>query len=92
VAAADKTPDPVKVATYKALSENARTYGSKLDTAGVGTLRTALAAAGGDVRSAAAEAMGSLNLPNEQAKLQILQPKGDAAPTGAAVPAAASGQ
>ena len=76
VAAADKTPDPVKIAMYKALSENVRFFGNQLDTAAVDTLRTALAGTNTpEVRAAAAEAIGSLNLPTEQAKLQILQPK-----------------
>ncbi len=78
VAVNEKTPEPVKVGLFKALADHAKFFGAQLDAGGVDTLRTALAATTApELRAATAEAMGALNLPTEQAKLQILQPNGE---------------
>jgi hypothetical protein len=70
----DKTADDLKIAVYKALATNARNFGNKLTSGQVTTLQNVVAtAANVDVRTAAAEARGALNLPADQAKLLIMQ-------------------
>ncbi len=69
----DKTADDLKIAAYKALAASARTFGNRLD----GTLIVNLRRAAGsektpEVRAAAAEAIGALNLPPEEIKPLIL--------------------
>jgi HEAT repeat protein len=70
----DKTADDLKIAVYKALATNARNFGNKLTAGQVSTLQNVVGtAANVDVRTAAAEARGALNLPADQAKLLIMQ-------------------
>ncbi|HMB96524.1 MAG TPA: hypothetical protein VKK61_10835 [Tepidisphaeraceae bacterium] len=73
-AADDKTADEVKISLYKSLATNAKFYGNLLDAGQVQTLETTVAGATNlDVRSAAAEARGALNLPADQAKSLIVK-------------------
>lgn len=69
----EKTPDELQIALFKDAAQNAKLYGNRLD----GDLTARLTAAaesveGLDVRSAAAEAHGAMNLPAEQVKTLIL--------------------
>lgn len=69
----DQTADDVKISLYKSLASNAKFFGNQLDAAAVETLsRTVESAANLDVRNAAAEARGALNLPPDQAKTLIV--------------------
>jgi hypothetical protein len=69
----DKTADDVKISLYKSLAQNAKFFGNQLDTAAVeGLSKTVSSAANLDVRNAAAEARGALNLPADQAKTLIV--------------------
>jgi len=73
-AAEDKTSDELKIALYKDLAVNAKFYGNLLEAESIDKLQKVVASAANlDVRSAAAEARGALNLPAEQAKTLILQ-------------------
>ncbi len=76
-AADEKTADDVKISLYKGLSGNAKFFGNTLDASALETLRKAVESEKNlDVRSAAAEACGSLNLAVDQAKSLIAnQPK-----------------
>ncbi len=69
----DKTPDELRIALYKSLATNARNFGDKLNADQVGSLEKAVASLPNvDVRTAAAEARGALNLPADQAKQLII--------------------
>ncbi|HSV16526.1 MAG TPA: hypothetical protein VLI90_19845, partial [Tepidisphaeraceae bacterium] len=73
-AADDKTADDLKIATFKALATNARNFGNHLEAPQVETLQKVVAAAMNlDVRTAASEARGALDLPADQAKQLIVQ-------------------
>ena len=80
-AADDKTADDLKIAAYKALASSARTFGNRLEGSQVVNLRKA---AGNEktpeVRAAAAEAIGALNLPPEEIKPLILDRSNSGAP------------
>jgi hypothetical protein len=70
----DKAPDDVKISLYKSLATNAKLYGDQLDSSQLTPLETAIdKASNNDVRAAAAEAHGALNLPADQAKRLILE-------------------
>ena len=70
----DKTSDELKAFTFKALATHARNFGNKLDGEQVGTLEKVVGSAPNlDVRTAAGEARGALNLPADQAKQLIIQ-------------------
>lgn len=72
-AADDKAPEEVKIAAFKALATNAKNHGNLLDQDGIALVQKSVAAGPSlDVRSAAAEARGALNLPVDQAKTLIL--------------------
>ena len=72
-ASEEKTADEVKISLYKSLATNAKLFGSQLETAQIEPLnKTVAEAANNDVRAAAAEAHGALNLPADQAKSLIL--------------------
>jgi HEAT repeat protein len=72
-AADDKTADDLKVALYQALATNARNFGKHLDDDQVGTIQKVVASAPNlDVRTAAGEARGALDLPADQAKKLII--------------------
>lgn len=75
-ATGEKTDEQVKISLYKSLATNARFFGNKLETAEVEVLQKAVAGEKNlDVRSAAAEARGAMNLPADQAKTLILAGK-----------------
>jgi hypothetical protein len=70
----DKSPDDVKISLYKSLATNARLFGDQLDASQLPPLETVIdQATNNDVRSAAAEAHGALNLPADQAQKLILE-------------------
>jgi len=74
IGADDKTAEDVKVSLLKSLSTNAKYFGSKLEPQQVETLSKLVEGAPNlEVRSAAAEAHGALNLPPDQAKALILK-------------------
>ena len=86
IAASAEKPDDVKISLYKSLAHNASTFGPQLEAAQVQTLEgTVVEAQNLDVRAAAAEARGALNLPAEEAKTLIINQStgtgGAAAPT-----------
>ncbi len=72
-ALAADTPDDVKIALYRSLSASAKFFGNRLDGTRVIKLRAARTAEKApEVKSAAAEATGALNLPIEAAQTMIL--------------------
>lgn len=72
-AAEADTSDELKVSFLKSLATNARFFGNLLSAEQVTTLEGIVAGdAGNDVKAAAAEARGALNLPPDQAKQLIL--------------------
>ena len=67
------TPDDMRIALLKNLAANAKFYGNHLDATHVESLTNVVATAPNlDVRSAAAEAHGALNLRTNQVKTLIL--------------------
>ena len=73
-AAADGVAEDVKVSLYKSLATNAKFFGNKLDPQQTQSLEeTVKSASSADVKAAAAEARGALNLPSDQAKALILE-------------------
>jgi hypothetical protein len=70
----DKSADDVKISLFKSLATNAKFFGNKLDGSQVQLLEKVVADAGNlEVRSAAAEARGAMNLPADQAKSLIVK-------------------
>ena len=68
----DKTADDVKVALFKSLATNAKNHGNLLEADALALVQKSVASATNlDVRSAAAEARGALNLPVQEAKTLI---------------------
>ncbi|WP_428939887.1 hypothetical protein [Fontivita pretiosa] len=73
-ATADNVPDDVRISLYNSLAQSAKLWNNKLDAAAIETLAKVVATAENlQVRSAAAEARGALNLPADQAKTLIVQ-------------------
>jgi CheY-like chemotaxis protein len=73
-AGSDSAEDEVRVSLYTSLSISASRIGNQLSAADVATLQKTVAEeASADVRAAAAEAYGALNLPPDQAKALILK-------------------
>lgn len=69
----EKTADDVKISLYKSLATNAKNYGNHLSPEQVQTLEKTVADATNlEVRAAAAEARGALNLPADQAKTLVV--------------------
>jgi hypothetical protein len=69
----EKTPDEFKIILLKDLSVHAKFYGNMLDQGLIESLgKLAETAANLDVKSAAAEALGALNLRSEQIKVLIV--------------------
>jgi hypothetical protein len=69
----EKNADEVKISLYRSLASNARNFGNMLNGDQVSALEKAVAeTANLDVRSAAAEARGALNLPADQAKKLVV--------------------
>ncbi|MGC4032711.1 MAG: hypothetical protein QM754_13470 [Tepidisphaeraceae bacterium] len=72
-AAADGVADDVKVSLFKSLAVSAKFFGNKLDASQLSTLDNVVSGQGAaELKSAAAEARGALNLPNDQARKLIL--------------------
>ncbi|MGH7178420.1 MAG: HEAT repeat domain-containing protein [Tepidisphaeraceae bacterium] len=72
-AMSDKNSDEVKVSLYNSLATNAKFFGNMLDTQQIEALTKVVADAQNlQVRSAAAQAHGALNLPSDQAKTLIV--------------------
>jgi hypothetical protein len=70
----DANADEVKISLYKSLASNARNFGNLLDAGQVSALEKVVAEVTNlDVRSAAAEARGALNLPADQAKKLVVE-------------------
>jgi HEAT repeat protein len=69
-----KTPDEAKVGLLQGLARNAKFFGNHLDEQQLGQLQQAVESAQNlDVRTAAAEARGALNLPADQARALIVK-------------------
>lgn len=69
----DKTSDDLKVALFQSLATNARNFGNKLNSDQVEVVQKVVASAPNiDVRTAASEARGALDLPADQAKKLII--------------------
>jgi hypothetical protein len=84
----EQTAEDVRVSLYRSLATSAKFFGNRLPGGQVDALRGTVADATNlDVRSAAAEAFGALNLPTDDVKQLILRQK---APATAATPAQAS--
>jgi len=72
-ATTDATADDIKVSLFKSLATSAKFFGNKLDNNQVEALDTAVTnATNADVKSAAADARGALNLPSDIARKLIL--------------------
>ncbi len=72
-ASEEKTADDVKISLYNSLTTSARFWGNGLEGAQIQMLQKTVAdAANQELRSAAAEARGALNLPADQAKSLIV--------------------
>lgn len=69
----DKTADDEKASFYKSLAVSARGFGNRLDQAGIESLQKVIeGSAVPDVRTAAAQYRGALNLPADEAKHLII--------------------
>ena len=74
VASNEKTGDGVKISLYKSLATNAKNFGNRLSRDQVGQLdKIVETTENNDVKAAAAEARGALNLPADQAKDLIVK-------------------
>ena len=70
----EKTPDDVRVSLLQSLAKNAKFFGKHLSDTNLEDLQKQVDTAGNlDVRTAAAEARGALNLPADQAKELIVK-------------------
>lgn len=73
-AADEKTADELKISFLKNLSNNIKMFGNQLDGGLIETLRKIATGQGSvELRSAAAEALGALNLTSDQVKTLILE-------------------
>ncbi len=69
----DKTTDDVKASFYKSLAVSARTFGNRLEQSDIDSLQKVIeGSASPDVRTAAAQFRGALNLPADEAKHLII--------------------
>jgi len=70
----DKTPEDLKIATFKALAKSAKFWGNQLDANTTDALQKVVEtnATNLPVRAASAEAQGALNLPADRAKNLII--------------------
>jgi CheY-like chemotaxis protein len=76
----DQTPAGVRISLFKSLAASAKAFGNQLDGPQVELLqKEALEIKESDLRSAAAEARGALNLPTDQARDLILNASSPAA-------------
>jgi len=70
----EKTPDDVKIPILRSLAMNAKFFGNHLAEEQIGDLQKAVESVQNlEVRTAAAEARGALNLPADQAKALIVK-------------------
>jgi hypothetical protein len=70
----DATPAVVRVGLYESLADNAKHFGNHLDSAQISGLESVVSTnKTADVRDAAAEARGALDLPADQARTLILK-------------------
>jgi hypothetical protein len=84
-AASGEKPDDVRISLYKSLANNAATFGRMIEGEQVATLEKAVVDEKNlDIRGAAAEARGALNLPAEQAKSIIINQSTGTGPRQAA--------
>jgi hypothetical protein len=68
------TPPDVRISLYKSLATSAKFYGNRLSDEQIGAIQQVVSAEKNlDIRSAAAEARGALNLPSQDAKSLIVQ-------------------
>jgi hypothetical protein len=73
-ATADGVADEVKVSLFKSLATSAKFYGNKLEQPQIEALDAVVqSAANADVKNAAAEARGALNLDSNQARALIIE-------------------
>lgn len=87
-AAGAEKPDDVKIALYKNLAQNAAAFGRNIEGDQVASLEQTVSDAQNlEVRAAAAEARGALNLPVEQAKALIINQSTGTSPLEAPAPA-----
>ncbi len=71
-------PAAVRVSLFKSLATSAKTFGNRLGQQGVDAVQSAVADASNlDVRQAAAEARGALNLPAGEARPLVLDEAGE---------------
>ena len=92
-ATTEGVPDDVKMSLFKSLATSAKFFGNKLDAGQIAALDGVVTGTGTpDVKSAAAEARGALDLPADQARKLILNPTAMPAsqPATPAAPAAAA--
>jgi CheY-like chemotaxis protein len=69
----DAAPQPIRISLFQALTVSAKTFGNQLDSSQVAQLqKEAVELKDNDIRSAAAEARGALNLPTDEATNLIL--------------------
>jgi hypothetical protein len=77
-ALSDQTPADVRGSLFESLTQSAKQYGNLLEGAQVKLLeQEAVEIKDADLRSAAAEARGALNLPTDQARDLILSQSGN---------------
>ena len=70
----EKTTDDVKISLFKSLALSAKFFGNQLEPQAIDVLQKVVAGAPNlDVRGAAAEARGALNLPPDQARTLIIE-------------------
>ncbi|HVT88375.1 MAG TPA: hypothetical protein VHD56_05950, partial [Tepidisphaeraceae bacterium] len=70
----DKTAEEVRISLYRSLATNAKFFGNHLEGPQLSDLEKTVAEGTSlDIRSAAAEARGALNLPADQAKNLIVK-------------------
>ncbi len=73
----DKSPEDVRISIYKSLASSAKLFGNRLSDDDVTSLQKIVDGTGSnEVRTAAAEARGALNLPADLAKQLVIQQKG----------------
>ncbi|MDP9173765.1 MAG: hypothetical protein M3O30_07850 [Planctomycetota bacterium] len=69
----EATPADVRVSLFKSLANNAKFFGNRLDPDQVSALeKIVISSKNADIRGAAAEARGALNLPADQARTLII--------------------
>lgn len=73
----DKAPEEVRISLYKSMAMSAKFFGNRLSEDEVASLQKVVDGSGSnEVRTAAAEARGALDLPADLAKQLVIQQKG----------------